>query len=124
MKKKKRMNHKLPMLPVERLEGKEEEHVLTISTKRSDCKYCSYLRLLHKVAEDTLQNLPRLPVSSRCVQSVMYTFVKNTSLLIISVVQTIIRITRWMSQNLFAIQLCRNVPTILTYIICRITIMG
>ena len=31
------MNHKLPMLPVERLEGKEEEHVMTISTKRSDC---------------------------------------------------------------------------------------
>ena len=43
MKIKQRMNHKLPMLPVERLEGKEEEHVMTISTKRSDCKYCSYL---------------------------------------------------------------------------------
>ena len=27
-KKEKRMNHKLPMLPVERLEGKEEEHVI------------------------------------------------------------------------------------------------
>ena len=50
------MNHKLPMLPAERLEGKEEEeHVMTISTKRSDCKYCSYLRLLHKAAEDTME---------------------------------------------------------------------
>ena len=118
--KKQRMNHKLPMLPVERLEGKEEEHIMTISTKRSDCKYCSYLRLLHK----TLRNLPRLPVSSGYVQSVRYTFVKNTLLLIISVVQTIMRMTRWMSQKLFAIQLCRNVLTILTYIICRITITG
>ena len=66
---KKRMNHKLPMLPVERLEGTEEEHVMTISTKRSDCKYYSYLRPLHKAAENTT----RLPVSSGCVQSVMYT---------------------------------------------------
>ena len=40
------------MSPAERLEGKEEEHVMTISTKRSDCKDCSYLRLLHKAAED------------------------------------------------------------------------
>ena len=43
------------MLPVEKLEGKEEEHVMTISTKRSDCKYCSYLRLLHKAVEDTTE---------------------------------------------------------------------
>ena len=34
------------------------------------------------------------------------------------------RMTRWMSPKLFAVQLCRNVPTVLTYIICRITIMG
>ena len=53
--KKKRMNHKLPMLPVERLEGKEEEQIMTISTKRSDCKYCSYLRLLHKAVEDPME---------------------------------------------------------------------
>ena len=49
------INHMLPKLPVERLVGKEEEHVMTIARKRSDCKYCSYLRLLHKAAEDTME---------------------------------------------------------------------
>ena len=34
------------------------------------------------------------------------------------------RMTRWMSQKLFVVQLCRNVPAVLTYIICRIMIMG
>ena len=71
------------MLPVERLEGKEEEHVMTISTKRSDCKYCSYSR--------TTQGSGRhYGTSQGCqcqVDVLMYTFVKNTLLLIILVVQ-------------------------------------
>ena len=45
------------MLPAERLEGKEEEHIMTISTKRSDCKYCSYLTLLHKAAEASVKQM-------------------------------------------------------------------
>ena len=66
------MNHKLPMLPVERLEGKEEEHVMTISTKRSDCKYCSYLRLLHKAAEDTTEPPKVASVKQMCSKCNVY----------------------------------------------------
>ena len=66
------MNHKLPMLPVERLEGKEEEHIMTISTKRSDCKYCSYLRLLHKAAEDTTEPPKVASVKQMCSKCNVY----------------------------------------------------
>ena len=68
------MNHKLLMLPVERLEGKEEEHVMTILTKRSDCKYCrsSYLRLLHKAAEDTMEPPKVASVKQMCSKCHVY----------------------------------------------------
>ena len=70
--KKERMNHKLPMLPAERLEGKEEEHIMTISTKRSDCKYCSYLRLLHKAEEDTMEPPKVASVKQMCSKCNVY----------------------------------------------------
>ena len=51
------------MLPVERLGGKEEEHVMTISTKRSDCKYCTLVTYDYYIRQrKTLQKLPRLPL--------------------------------------------------------------
>jgi hypothetical protein len=47
-KKSRRMNLKSPKLPQARLDGDVEDHVPTISKKRSSCKYCSYLLLKHK----------------------------------------------------------------------------
>ena len=60
------------MLSVERLEGKEEENIMTISTKRSDCKYCSYLRLLHKATEDTMEPPKVASVKQMCSKCNVY----------------------------------------------------
>ena len=42
------MSHKRPNLPKTRFEGQKDEHVCTKSNKRSNCKYCSFLKLQHK----------------------------------------------------------------------------
>ena len=49
------LNPKRLFLPKERLEGDASDHILTLSKKRSSCKYCSYLRLKHK--KDTFENV-------------------------------------------------------------------
>ena len=62
-KKKSRMNHRLPILPIERLDGSREEHVMTKAPKRSGYKYCSYAVLLHKA-----QKMPGPPPKCSNVQ--------------------------------------------------------
>lgn len=47
-KKRKRLNAKTLSLPKERLYGSSDVHVVTISDKKSSCKYCSFLQLKHK----------------------------------------------------------------------------
>ena len=48
-KKRKRMSTKNLCLPVERLQGSKEVHVLTATKKRSSCKYCSFLQIQHRL---------------------------------------------------------------------------
>ena len=47
--KRRRISVKRPVLPTERFEGKPTEHSQTIDEKRSTCRYCSYVKVCHKV---------------------------------------------------------------------------
>ena len=108
------------MLPVEWLEGKEEEHIMTISTKRSDFMYCSYLRLLHKAAEDTTE--PPMVASAKQMCSKCTVYLCNEHFATYHFCGTNNNEDDEMDDS--AIQLCTNVLTLLTYIICRIMTMG
>ena len=66
------MNHKMPMLPLERLEGSQEEHVMTAADGRSGCKYCSYLALLHKAAGDSGRPPKVANVKRKCAKCNVY----------------------------------------------------
>ena len=50
-----RLSHRRPTFPQKRFEGLPSEHVMTKAPKRSVCKYCSYLRLIHKARKETTE---------------------------------------------------------------------
>ena len=76
-KRRRRVNHKHPLLPPNRVEWPTADHFMTLYLKRCTCKYCSYEIICFRTNGST-GTPPGYTMPTGCVLSVMFTSVQLT----------------------------------------------